>query len=87
MPDCVLLMHDGEVTISNSTSKARDTMTFFNNMEERTKKHVLSCTTMTEEFYDKHYDQEFFMYADEQGKELGCVDCVIGVDCDLDAIL
>lgn len=85
--DTILLMHDGEITISNSTSKARDTMAFFNNMEERTKKHVLAHTSITEEFYDKHYDQEFYMYADQQGKELGCVDYVIGIDCDLDTIL
>lgn len=84
--DSVLLQHDGEIAIQNSTSKAKDTMKFFDNMERRTKNYVLSRTTMDEEFYDKHYDQEYYMYANEQGKELGCVHKIIGEDCNLDYI-
>ena len=41
---------------------------------------------MTEEFYDKIYEQEYWMYASE-AKELGCIDYIIGKDCDLDEIL
>lgn len=81
-----LLMHDGNIQIANSTSKARDTMRFFENMEKRTKDHVLSNTKMTSEYYDKHYDTELYLYADE-AKELGCVDKIIGEDVDLDYIL
>ena len=82
----ILLQHDGEISISNSTSKAKDTMKFFDSMEQRTKEYVLSRTTMTEEFYDKIYDQEYWMYADE-AKKLGCIDKIIGEDIDLDEIL
>ena len=82
----VLLQHDGEIAIQNSTSKARDTMRFFEDGERRTKEYVLSRTTMTEEFYDKIYDQEYWMYASE-AKTLGCVDLIIGEDIDLDYIL
>lgn len=82
----VLLQHDGQIGIQNSTSKARDTMRFFDSMETRTKEYVLSRTTMTEEFYDKVYDQEYYMYADE-AKKLGCIDKIIGEDCDIDEIL
>lgn len=82
----VLLQHDGEISVSNSTSKAKDTMKFFDSMEERTKKYVLERTNMTEEFYDKIYDQEYWMYAD-QGKELGIVTKIIGEDIELDDIL
>ncbi len=85
--DSVLLQHDGEIAIQNSSSKAKDTMRFFDNMEQRTKNYVLSRTSMTEEFYDSHYDQEYYMYANEKGKELGCVHKIIGEDCDLDCIL
>ena len=81
----IFLQHDGEITIQNSTSKVKDTMKFFDSMEQRTKEFVLSRTKMTEEFYDKIYDQEYYMYASE-GKDLGCVDKIIGVDCDLDYI-
>ena len=82
----IFLQHDGEVAIQNSTSKARDTMKFFENMEKRTKEHVLDRTNMTEEFYDKIYEQEYWMYADE-AKELGVLDKIIGVDCTIDEIL
>lgn len=82
----ILLQHDGNIRISNSTSKAKDTMKFFDSMEERTKAYVLSRTNMTEEFYDKIYNQEYYMYASE-GKENGCVDKIIGEDCDIDYIL
>lgn len=86
-PNSVLLQHDGELTLQNSTSKVRDTMRFFEDMERRTKEHVLKYTKMTEEFYDSHYDQEYWMYANDKGKELGCVDYIIGEDCTLDDIL
>ena len=56
-------------------------------MEERTKQHVLKYTKMTEEFYDKHYDQEYWMYANDKGKEFGMVDYIIGEDCTIDDIL
>ena len=82
----ILLQHDGEISIQNSTSKAKDTMKFFDSMEQRTKDYVLSRTNMTEEFYDKIYDQEYWMYANE-AKELGCIDKIIGEDVDLDNIL
>lgn len=82
----IFLQHDGEICVANSRSKAKDTMKFFDNMEERTKEYVLDRTTMTEEFYDKVYEQEYWFYADE-AKELGVVDKIIGVDCTLDDIL
>lgn len=82
----ILLQHDGEIAIQNSTSKAKDTMKFFDSMEKRTKEYVLSRTTMTEEFYDKIYDQEYWMYADE-AKSLGCIDKIIGEDIKFEDIL
>ena len=82
----ILLQHDGEIAIQNSTSKARDTMKFFEDGERRTKEYVLSRTKMTEEFYDKIYEQEYWMYAQE-AKELGCIDKIVGEDMDFDEIL
>lgn len=82
----ILLQHDGEISIQNSTSKAKDTMKFFDSMEQRTKEYVLSRTKMTEEFYDKIYDQEYWMYAAE-ARDLGCIDKIVGEDIELDDIL
>lgn len=81
----VFLQHDGELVIQNSSSKAKDTMHFFDRMDKRLKEHVLSRTTMTEEFYDKVYDQEYWMFADDAQK-LGIVNKIIGEDCDIDLI-
>ena len=82
----ILLQHDGEITVSNTSSKAKDTMKFFDSMEQRTKQYVLSRTTMTEEFYDKVYEQEYWMYAQE-ARSLGCIDKIIGEDIELIDIL
>lgn len=83
----VLLQHDGEISVSNSTSKVKDTMKFFDQMEVRTKNHVLSCTSMSEEEYDRHYEQEWYFYADEEGKKYNCVDGIIGKDVNFEDIL
>lgn len=81
----IFLMHDGDVTISNSTSKAKDTMKFIEELDARYKNHVLSSTKMTEEFYDDHYNIEFFLFGDK-AKEYGIVDKIIGTDCTMDYI-
>ena len=81
----IFLMHDGDVTISNSTSKAKDTMKFIEELDARYKNHVLSSTKMTEEFYDDHYDIEFFFFGNK-AKEYGVVDKIIGEDCTMDYI-
>lgn len=81
----IFLMHDGDVTISNNTSKARDTMRFVEELENRYKKHVLNSTQMTEEFYDDHYDIEFYLFGNK-AKEYGIVDKIIGEDCTMDYI-
>ena len=84
--DTILLMHDGEQSAASTGGKFKDIARFFENMDNRTKKHVLKYTSMSEEFYDSHLDREFYVYADD-AKELGCVDYIIGVDCDLDSII
>ncbi len=82
----ILLNHDGEVSLSNSSSKAKDTMAFFNSLEERIKNHVVSKTKITPDFYDSIYEKEYYMYANEEGKNLGCVDYIIGEDVSLNDI-
>jgi ATP-dependent Clp protease protease subunit len=82
----IYLQHDGTISISNSSKKARDTMNFFENMENENKKFVLDRTKMTGEFYDSIFEQEYYMYSTE-AKELGVVDKIIGIDCTLDEVL
>ena len=81
-----ILIHDGSMGVSTSGSKFKDVAKFYDNMNERIKKFVLSRTNMTSEFYDSKYEKEFYLYADE-GKEHGIIDSIIGIDCELDEIL
>lgn len=83
----IFLMHDGSITISNSSKKAADTFAFIQSTEERTKQHVLDRTKMESDFYDKVFETEFYMYAEGKAKELGVVDKIIGEDVDVDYIL
>ena len=80
------LQHEGEIMIENSRSKAKDNVEFFNSQESRAKQFILSRTNMTDEFYDKVYDQELWMYPNK-AKELGVIHKIIGIDCNLDEIL
>ena len=80
------LQHEGEISIENSRSKAKQTAEFFDSMEDKAKQFILSRTNITSELYDQVYDNEFWMDA-EKAKELGVIHKIIGQDCDLDYIL
>lgn len=82
----ILLQHDGTVNIQNSGNKAKDTMRFIEDMDRRTKQFVLDHTKISSEFYDEKDDQEYYMFPQE-AKELGCIDKIIGENCDIDYIL
>ena len=75
----LFLQHDGEIDVQNSSGKAKDTMAFFDGMNERVKQYVLDRTTIDEELYDKNKDREMYMYAD-RAKERGIVHKIIGED-------
>lgn len=81
----VFLSHDGEVSISNSAKKAKETMNFFDGLDKRTKDFVVSRTHMTPEFYDEIYDMEYYMDI-YKAKELGVIHKIVGEDCDLSYI-
>ena len=82
----IFLQHDGSISISNSSKKARETMDFLSESEQVTKEFVLARTKMTEEFYDDHYDVELYLLA-TKAKELGIVDYIIGEDISIEEIL
>ena len=82
----IFLQHEGELEIANSTSKFKNTMDFFNTMDDRFKQNVMEHTDMSEEYYDEVLTDELWFYAD-QAKDLGVVDKIIGVDCKMSEIL
>lgn len=82
----VFLQHEGEMSIENSRSKFKQCAEFFDLQEKNGKDFILSRTNMSSEFYDSIYDVEYWMYS-TKAKELGIVDKIIGLDCDLDEVL
>ena len=82
----VFLLHDGSLQVSNSSNKAKDTMKFFDKMDDKTREFLLSNTKITEEEYEESKDRELYMFSSE-AKEKGIVDKIVGKDCSLDEIL
>lgn len=72
----VILLHDGSLAVQGSSRKAKNTMTFYDKLDERVKELVLKHTNITEEMYDSKYDEEWYMFADE-ALELGIIDEII----------
>lgn len=86
MPTAKYLMHDGSNFVFNSGAKAQDQMRFQQRVEGRIKQYVLSRSNVTSEEYDSNLRVEWYLFADE-AKEKGFVDCIIGIDCELDEII
>lgn len=86
-PSTILLLHDGETCVQNSAKKAKETQRFLDEMEDRTKTHVLKYTSFSSDKYDEIYGSEYYMYADAGGKQMNCVDGIIGTDVSLLDIL
>lgn len=80
------LMHDGSNFVYNSGAKAQDQMRFQGKVEDRIKEYILSHSKLTQGEYDANLRVEWYMFADE-AKERGFVDSIIGVDCDMDAVI
>lgn len=80
------LHHDGSSYAYNSGAKLQDQMKFQERVEERIKEYVMSHSRLTAEEYESKFRVEWYMFADE-AKEKGFVDYIVGVDCEIDAIV
>lgn len=80
------LWHDGTSGALNSSAKVRDEIEFQSRNEDRVRQYVLEHTKIDPELYDSKLRVEWYMFADE-AKELGVVDYIVGVDCDIDEII
>lgn len=80
------LWHDGTSGTMNSTAKVRDEMEFQNRNEGRIRQFILEHSKIDPELYDSKIRVEWYMFA-EEAKELGVVDYIVGVDCDIDEII
>lgn len=80
------LMHDGTSFCYNSGTKVQDQLAFQKEVDERVKDYILSRSNISSELYDSKLRVEWYQFADE-AKKNGFVDEIIGVDCELDAIV
>lgn len=86
MPNAKFLIHDGADFIYNSSAKAQDQMEFNIRVGERIKRLVLEESDISEDEYDSKKRVEWYMFSDE-AKERGFIDCIIGIDCQIDEIV
>lgn len=82
----IFCQHEGDIAISNTTSKVKDIMEFFNDMDERLKQHIIDHTTMTPEFIAEKEKNEYYMFAQE-AKENGVVHKIVGKDVSINYVL
>lgn len=85
MPNATFLCHDGSTGMYDSTMKFRDTVAFYDKVDERLDRMIASKSKLTIKELNDRKRQENFWFADE-GKELGFVDYIIGEDITLDDI-
>ena len=85
-PNTVVLLHDGQTGYVSSGNKGKDIQNFYNKLDKRQIQFMIDNTSMTKEFLEEIKDREYYVFSDE-AKELGIIDKIIGIDCDLEDIL
>lgn len=87
MPHAEFLLHDGEITLSNSMLKAKDTIShIYDNVEQNIKDFVLGHTKIDSGLYEQNSRFEWY-FLPEDAKAHGIVDFIVGSDCKIDSIL
>lgn len=77
LPSAVFLLHDGSYGAYGSTGKVTDALEFHKQYEEEViKEHVMGCSTMTSEEYDRCERRELYMIPPEALKH-GFIDEII----------
>lgn len=71
-----ILIHDGSLSVSSTSKKAKQTMKYYDKLEERVNALILSSTKIDKELLDSKSDDEWYMFADE-ALELGIIDQII----------
>ena len=86
MPNAKFLIHDGSNFILNSGAKAQDQMKFNKEVDKRVRNFIVSHTCIKPKEYTKNQRVEWYMFAD-QAKKKGCIDKLIGLDCDIEEVV
>ncbi len=82
----ILMLHAGSLSLDADVSKAEDFIDFNKRVKEDEAEFVTSHSKLNMDEYKVHSREDWYMKTIE-AKDLGMVDFVIGLDCDLDDIL
>jgi ATP-dependent Clp protease protease subunit len=73
----VVLIHDGSMFVGGTTSKVRDQVKFQEDREEQIKQYILAKTKIDDETYDRQYQKEWYLTA-EDALKYGIIDEIVG---------
>ncbi|MFJ9382231.1 ClpP family protease [Peribacillus sp. NPDC101481] len=76
-PNTIILIHDGSMSVQSTSKKAKNTMNFYDRLDNRIKKFVVENTNISEELYAEKEDEEWYMFANDEGLSLGIVHEII----------
>lgn len=85
-PHSKFLLHDGSDFVYDSMSKVQDRLKFNAKVEADIKNYVLEMTNISEDEYMQNLRVEWYMFADE-AQEKGCVDFVVGKNCEITEVI
>lgn len=87
MEHASFLMHDGSLQIESTMSKLNDRIQFeMLQSHSKYEHYITKKTNITHEMYNQNLRREWYFYP-EEGKDLGVVDYIVGIDCDIEEIL
>lgn len=74
--DTTILLHDGSLALQSTSKKAKQTMEYYDKLEDRLRDFIVSKTGISEELYNTKEDEEWYLFGDE-ALELGIVDSLL----------
>lgn len=72
-----VLLHDGSLMLASTSKKAKQTMEYYDKLDNRIQKFILENTKISEELYKQKHDEEWYLFGSPDALELGIVDEII----------
>lgn len=77
LKNSTILLHDGSLQLSSSSKKAKQTMEYYDKLDNRLKKLALDNTDIPSELYEEKSADEWYIFSDEEGIQYSMVDEII----------
>ena len=86
MPNASIMYHSGSCGLFNTSDKVKDTIEHQSKVDEKIKSMIIEKTQITKKLYNQKDRVEWYLSADE-GKKLGVIDKIIGIDCNVNEVV